>query len=388
MAIVLFDNAYRKSLYPLTSTKAIADLRWGILKIKEWWQYYFKDEVIYIHTPYYLQQLYQPIPQEQNLWIDAAVLPNKNLVDRICGLSNKEAIADTNGLIAGKLNINANHFQTQNSLQQFETIVDITEEKRLQQTFQLYQWNENVIQQQFPLITANKVSQPISNTNTVIATENIFLEDGATVECSVLNATNSYIYIGKNAVIMDGCLIKGSLAMCNNAVLKMGAKVYGATTVGEKSVVGGEIKNAIISDYSNKAHDGYLGDSVIGEWCNIGAGTSNSNIKNNAGIVKLWNYLTNNYINAGQKCGVIMGDYSRVAINSAINTGSSIGVCCNVFGNGLLPTLFHHFSWGTQLMTKYNFEKAITDIDNWKQLKGKKISAEEVQILRFIFDEK
>lgn len=388
MAIILFDNAYRKSLFPLTTTKAIADLRWGILKIKEWWQYYFKDEIIYIHTPYYLQKLYQPIPQGQHIWIDAAVLPNKNLVDRICGLSNNEAIANTDGLIAGKLNITANHFQIQNSLQQFETIIDIADEKRLQQTFQLFQWNENVIQQQFTLITANKISQPISKTNTVIAQENIFIEEGATVEYSMLNATNGYIYIGKNAVIMEGCLIKGSLGMCNNAVLKMGAKIYGATTVGEKSVVGGEIKNAILGDYSNKAHDGYLGDSVIGEWCNIGAGTSNSNIKNNAGIVKLWSYLTNNYINANQKCGVIMGDYSRVAINSSINTGSSIGVCCNVFGNGLLPTLFNHFSWGTQLMSKYNFDKAIADIDNWKQLKGKKITAEEVQILRFIFDEK
>lgn len=388
MAIILFDNAYRKSLFPLTTTKAIADLRWGILKIKEWWQYYFKDEIIYIYTPSYLQKLYQPIPQGQHIWIDAAVLPNKNLVDRICGLSNNEAIANTDGLIAGKLNITANHFQIQNSLQQFETIIDIADEKRLQQTFQLFQWNENVIQQQFTLITANKISQPISKTNTVIAQENIFIEEGATVEYSMLNATNGYIYIGKNAVIMEGCLIKGSLGMCNNAVLKMGAKIYGATTVGEKSVVGGEIKNAIISDFSNKAHDGYLGDSVIGEWCNLGAGTSNSNIKNNAGTVKLWNYLTNNYINANQKCGVIMGDYSRVAINSSINTGSSIGVCCNVFGNGLLPTLFNHFSWGTQLMSKYNFDKAIADIDNWKQLKGKKITTEEVQILRFIFDEK
>lgn len=386
MAIVLFDNERRKSLFPLTTTKAVADLRWGILKIKEWWQYYFPEQTIYIFTEDYLKPLYPEIPTEEHIWIDASVLPNEDLLHKIVGLALNNALADEFGLIAGKATINSNSFTTINALSYFEIIIDTAKAKRLQECYELFQWNGDVFKQQFSLVTKGKISQPISNTNTVFSKENIFIEEGAVVECCILNATDAPIYIGKNALVMEGCIIKGGLAMCENAVLKMGAKIYGTTTIGIKSVGGGEIKNAIISDYSNKAHDGYLGDSVIGEWCNLGAGTTNSNVKNSAGNVKLWSYYSNSYINAGLKCGVIMGDYSRAAINSAINTGSNYGVCCNVFGVGLLPTVLHHFSWGTQIMSKYIFEKALTDISNWKQLKGKKISVEEIAILKYIFD--
>jgi UDP-N-acetylglucosamine diphosphorylase/glucosamine-1-phosphate N-acetyltransferase len=197
----------------------------------------------------------------------------------------------------------------------------------------------------------------------------------------MLNASTGSIYIGKNAIIMEGCIVRGPFAMVNNAVLKMGAKIYGATTIGKNSVAGGEIKNAILGDFSNKAHDGYLGDSVIGEWCNLGAGTNNSNIKNTASEIKIWNDGSNDYQNAGQKCGVVMGDYTRVAINSSINTGSNFGVCCNVFGEGLLPTLIPHFSWGTHSASKYQLEKAIADIGNWKQLKEKFLQLKKLQYL-------
>jgi hypothetical protein len=171
--------------------------------------------------------------------------------------------------------------------------------------------------------------------------------------------------------------------MCENAVVKMGAKIYGATTLGKNVIAGGEIKNSIICDNSNKAHDGYLGDSMIGEWCNLGAGTNNSNIKNNAGAVTLWNQASQRFEDAGMKCGVMMGDYTRVAINSSINTGSVFGVCCNVFGEGLLPKMIQNFSWGKE---KYRFEKAIQHIDNWKKLKGSLLTEEEKIRLKFIFD--
>ena len=386
MAIILFDNQFRKKLFPLTATKAVADLRIGILKRKEWWQLKTNQPIL-VHTENYLQPLYGSIPTADNIWVDASIIANDDLLDRIVSLDINEALADETGLIAGRLTIDANSFIANSSLQHFEKVIDYSGTRRIEYPQQIFQWNDEAIKSHFKLLTHGKTSQPISSTNQVSSPENIFIEEGANIEFSILNASTGPIYIGKDATILEGCLIRGPFALCEGATLKMGAKVYGATTIGIKSVGGGEIKNSIISDYSNKAHDGYLGDSVIGEWCNLGAGSTNSNVKNNASDVKLWNYYTNAYEPTGLKCGVIMGDYSRTAINSSINTGSSIGVCCNVFGEGLLPTLIQDFSWGTKNSSKYNFDKALQDINNWKKLKGKVLSNEEVSMLKYIFEQ-
>lgn len=385
MAIILFDNQFRKKLFPLTATKAVADLRIGMLKRKEWWQ--FKtNQPIFIHTEKYLQPLYAEILVGDHIWIDASIIANDDLLNRILLLDMKEALADGTGLIAGRSNIDPKSFDPLNSLQYFEKIIEYVNARRITFPQQIFQCNDKAIRNDFYFITKGKKSNPISSTNQTIAPENIFIDEGASVEHSILNASTGPIYIGKKATVMEGCIIRGPMALCDGATLKMGAKIYGATTIGIKSVVGGEIKNSIISDFSNKAHDGYLGDSVIGEWCNLGAGTTNSNVKNNAGQVKLWNYFTNTYEPAGQKCGAMMGDYSRAAINSSINTGSSIGVCCNIFGDGLLPTLINHFSWGTKNRSRYNWDKALEDINNWKKLKGKILSDDEVSVLKYIFE--
>jgi UDP-N-acetylglucosamine diphosphorylase/glucosamine-1-phosphate N-acetyltransferase len=182
---------------------------------------------------------------------------------------------------------------------------------------------------------------------------------------------------------MDGSMLYGPVAICEKAVVKMGSKIYGATTIGPDCIVGGEIKNSVFFGNSNKAHDGYIGDSVIGEWCNMGAGTSNSNIKNNASSIMLW--TPNGPVNVGLKCGVLMGDYSRTAINTSINTGTVIGVCCNVFGNGLTPKYIPSFSWGSDGVERYRYEKALEDIQNWKQLKQQSLSENEMTILKHIF---
>lgn len=385
MAIVLFDNTQRTKLFPLTATKAVADLRIGILKIKEYWQLVSSEKVL-VHTANYLQCLYEAIPQEQYLWIDASIVPNEQLVHQILTLENGAALVDDVGLIAANIVIDATNFSVEKIVQTIQKTVDTDFVKRIEWPNDVFQLNDVFIRLHFDLLTRGRTSQQISTTNQFIQPQNIFIEEGAVVEYALLNASTGPIYIGENALVMEGTSIRGSLALLDKAVIKMGAKIYGATTIGVQSVAGGEIKNAIISDYSNKAHDGYLGDSVLGEWCNLGAGTSNSNIKNTAGDIKLWNYFTNNYTAAGQKCGFVMGDYSRAAINSAINTGSSIGVSCNVFGEGLLPTLFNHFSWGSKHLSKYEFEKAIADINNWKKLKDKTISAEEISVLKYIFD--
>jgi len=202
----------------------------------------------------------------------------------------------------------------------------------------------------------------------------------------MLNALTGPIYIGKNAHIMEGCLIRGPFVLGDGAILKMGTRIYGATTIGPGCIVGGEIKNSVMMGYSNKAHDGYIGDSVIGEWCNMGAGTSNSNVKNSGGDVKVWNYATNDYMSTGQKCGLVMGDYSRTAINTAINTGTVIGVCCNVFGEGLTPKVIPDFTWGTKGLTTYEFDKALKDIGNWTSMKNKEVGTEQKTVLRHIFD--
>jgi UDP-N-acetylglucosamine diphosphorylase/glucosamine-1-phosphate N-acetyltransferase len=233
-------------------------------------------------------------------------------------------------------------------------------------------------------LTRGRQSAPIPPSVQVISPQSIFIEEGASISHSILNASTGPIYIGRNSNIMEGCLIRGPFALCESAVVKMGTKIYGATTIGPCSTAGGEIKNSVLFGYSNKGHDGYLGDSVIGEWCNLGAGTSNSNLKNNAGEVKVWN--AGQFISAGLKCGLLMGDYSRAAINTSFNTGTVVGVCCNVYGEGLMPKYIPDFSWGVHNKgPKYAFEKALRDIENWKKLKNQSLTDAEILTLKHIF---
>jgi UDP-N-acetylglucosamine diphosphorylase/glucosamine-1-phosphate N-acetyltransferase len=263
-------------------------------------------------------------------------------------------------------------------------VISKEEIKTIQYPWDIFQLNDWAIRQDFELLTAKRKSQRISKTNKLINASEIFLEKGVKMEHCIINASTGPVYIGKNAEVMEGCIIRGSFAMGEGACLKLGTKVYGATTLGPRCVAGGEIKNSVMFGYSNKAHDGYLGDSVIGEWCNLGAGTTNSNLKNNASEVKIW--TPKGQMNAGMKCGVLLGDYSRTAINTAINTGTVIGVCCNVFGAGLTPKYIPNFSWGSEGVNRYAFEKGLMDIEGWKKLKGQTISDDEKSVLRYIFE--
>jgi UDP-N-acetylglucosamine diphosphorylase/glucosamine-1-phosphate N-acetyltransferase len=250
----------------------------------------------------------------------------------------------------------------------------------------IFRLNDWAIRQDYYAITRGRVSADIPAGVQVLSPENIFIEPGATLRFCTLNATTGPIYIGKNAEIMEGSTIRGPFAACEHSVVKMGSRIYGATTVGPNSTVGGELKNVVIFGNSNKGHDGYLGDSVVAEWCNLGAGTSNSNLKNNAGEVKVWNMAERDWIAAGHKCGLLMGDYSRSAINTSFNTGSVIGICANIFGPGLVPKYVPSFSWGAQSIATYSFEKAIEHISNWKKLKKQVLSKDEIQRLKHIFE--
>jgi UDP-N-acetylglucosamine diphosphorylase/glucosamine-1-phosphate N-acetyltransferase len=379
MAIVLFDSIQRKSLFPLAINKSIASLRIGIFTIMERWQQ-LTGMPVHIHTTSYLQNLYGYPDTDTHIWIDASVIPDQSLVDLVQSMETNSCWADENGLIIGKTGLPFEDFDPAQSLQYFENIHDHATVDRIRYPWELMQWNDRMLRFDFALVTKGRTSVPISSTNQCIQPESIFIEAGAVVEYAILNASTGPIYIGKDTTIMEGSAIRGPFAMEEQSVLKMNSRIYGATTLGPYCMGGGEIKNSIMMGYSNKAHDGYMGDAVIGEWCNWGAGTSNSNLKNNAGMVKVWSEADQTYLPAGYKCGVIMGDYSRTAINSSINTGSVIGVSCNVFGEGLLPNIIPDFSWGCKGV-RYRIDKALEDINNWKKLKNQSLSEIEKQIL-------
>ncbi|MBS1599892.1 MAG: glucose-1-phosphate thymidylyltransferase [Bacteroidetes bacterium] len=341
--IILDEEPFRQDLFPFTCTRPVIDIRVGILTLREKW------EKLFGYTPKINSG------SAKNL-LPATIIPSADLVHAI---------------------------KNQKEDQYLKSVDDLT---IIKYPWDIFLQNNKIICSDFLLITQGRVTEPISATNTLIQPENIFIEKGAKVEYALLNGSTGPIYIGKNAEVMEGAMIRGPFALCEGAVVKMGAKIYGST-IGPYSVVGGEIKNSVIFGFSNKAHDGYLGDSVIGEWCNLGAGTSNSNVKNTAGTINVWNIASGKFLPAGLKCGLLMGDYSRSAINTSFNTGSVVGVCCNVFGEGLSPKYIPDFSWGYNPFTQYHFEKAIKDITNWKKLKNQSVDDMEIRTLKHIFEE-
>ncbi len=377
-----------ENLHPFTLTRQIQDIRVGILTIREKW-----EKILGLRSFDKKEDDYKDLDRSVNIneavgngvcfMIHGNVLPAPGLIKAIHRLKNGEFIA-ARGSTGIVFRFTRKEIKEKHNIRVTRAITLNEEIKTIEYPWDIFQLNDWAIRQDFKLLTKKRKSQSISKTNKVIKPSQIFIEKEAKVEHSILNASAGPIYIGKNAEVMEGCFIRGPFAMGEGACLKMGAKVYGATTLGPYSIGGGEIKNSVLFGYSNKAHDGYLGDSVIGEWCNLGAGTTNSNIKNNASEVRIW--TPKGQMNAGKKCGVMMGDYSRTAVNTAINTGAVIGVCCNVYGAGLTPGYIPSFSWGSEGVKRYEFEKALLDIDVWKQLKKQTITANEKSILKYIFD--
>ncbi|HNR17093.1 MAG TPA: putative sugar nucleotidyl transferase [Chitinophagaceae bacterium] len=377
-----------ENLHPFTLTRQIQDIRVGILTIREKWELMLgltsfdkkEDDYKDLERSVNIDEV---IGDDVCFMIHGNVLPTPKLVRAILQLKNGEFIA-TSGGNSIAFRITKNEVADKYKIKVGQAVQFKEDIKTIQYPWDIFQLNDWAIRQDFKLLTAKRKSQTLSKTNKVIKPSQVFIEKGAVVEYCIINASAGPVYIGKDAEIMEGCMIRGPFAMCEKACLKMGAKIYGATTLGPRSVVAGEVKNSVLFGHSNKAHDGYLGDSVIGEWCNMGAGTSNSNLKNNASDVKVW--TPKGEMNAGIKCGVMMGDYSRTAINTAINTGTVIGVSCNVFGSGLTPKYIPNYSWGSEGVKRYEFEKAVVDIEDWKKLKGKEIADDEKSILKYIFD--
>jgi UDP-N-acetylglucosamine diphosphorylase / glucose-1-phosphate thymidylyltransferase / UDP-N-acetylgalactosamine diphosphorylase / glucosamine-1-phosphate N-acetyltransferase / galactosamine-1-phosphate N-acetyltransferase len=377
-----------ENLYPFTLTRKCQDIRLGILTIREKWERMTGFMSVDKNEDDYkaLDKAVNPDSVGKNdicYMVHGNLLPTPALVKKMKRLKPGEFIvADgSSGIV---FCFTRDLVKEKHQIRVSKAVEFDGEIKEIRYPWQIFQLNDWAIRQDFALLTHKRRSQAIPKSNKTVNPKNIFLEKGANVEHCILNASTGPIYIGKNAEIMEGSIIRGPFSLGENAVLKLGSKVYGATTLGPSCVGGGEIKNSVMFGYSNKAHDGYLGDAVIGEWCNLGAGTTNSNLKNNAGNVRVW--TPGGQLNAGMKCGVLMGDYSRTAINTSINTGTVISVSCNVFGNGLTPKYIPAFSWGSEGVNRYGFDKALIDIEGWKKLKGHTVSDNEKSMLKYIFE--
>jgi UDP-N-acetylglucosamine diphosphorylase/glucosamine-1-phosphate N-acetyltransferase len=384
MNYILFDGPVRNALLPFTFTRPVADILIGIMTIRQKWEARLGSTITTI-TEDYLSVKFPMVEMEENVMINAAYLPNDKLAEMVSDLKENQAIFKGEDVIA--------FFTTENQEEvDFDSyeIIQYTEDcLTVEHTWDIFSKNDAAIRADFIFLTEDRKSQPIPKSVNVITPENIFIEEGAKLEFVTLNASNGPIYIGKNAEIMEGTVIRGPFALCENAMVKMSAKVYGATTVGPGSRIGGEVKNSVLFANSNKGHEGFLGDSVLGEWCNIGADSNNSNLKNNYEEVKLWSYETEGFAKTGlQFCGLMMGDHSKCGINTMFNTGTVVGVSANIFGSGFPRNFVPSFSWGgaagfTTYVTKKAFETA-------KLVMGRRnIDFDETEsaILEHIFEE-
>lgn len=346
MNYILFDDQTAERLLPLTFTRPVSEIRVGITTIKTKWEMYLNANCSYL-TKSYLQKKYPTKQGDDNLLINASLIPNNELIDSILNLKQGQCIVQNNCICALRLNknelnkFNPNSYDTTNG-ENYEG-----KYLKINYLYDIFTLNGTVIEQDFEMITKGRESQTISSSNRVLGSNKIFIEQGAKVECAILNTENGSIYIGKDSEVMENSVIRGPFAMCEHGAVKMGAKIYENTTIGPYSKVGGELNNVVIQAYSNKGHDGFLGNSVIGEWCNLGADTNNSNLKNNYAEVRLWDYNTEHFVKTGlQFCGLIMGDHSKCGINTMFNTGTVVGVSANIFGSGFPRNFIPSFAWG------------------------------------------
>ena len=355
MNYILFDGPSRNNFLPLTYTRPVAEIRVGILTIREKWEAFLESTITFV-TEDYLSEKFPMVEFDKNIFINASFLPNAKIVNLIINLKPNELINSGNDLIA----FYANESQDEVDLDSFTKIEYNEKVLHINSLTDIFKINSLAIEEDFKLLTKNRDSSKISNTNNLINSDNIFLEEGVSMEYSTLNASNGPIYISKNCEIMEGSLIRGPFAMCENSTLKLGSKIYGGTTIGPNCKIGGEVKNSVVIGNSNKGHDGFLGNSLIGEWCNLGADTNTSNLKNNYTDIKIWNYDSNKFSSTGEQfCGLIMGDHSKSGINTMFNTGTVVGVCSNVFGSGFPRNFIPSFSWGgNKGFSNYKIEKA------------------------------
>ena len=383
MNFILFDGPRRDHLLPFTFTRPVSEIRVGIMTLKERWEAYLKVSVSSL-TEEYLSIKYPVNLEESNVFIDASVLPSNELLKAVKALRAGERLMSGELIIAYLAAVS----KSADELSDFDVVEFEGGLVQINNTWDIFDKNATILQSDFDFITKGRKSQPISSTNQLIHPERIFLEEGAKVEFSILNATDGPIYLGKNSEIWEGSLIRGGSELCNNAIIKMGGKLYGATTIGPYSKVCGEVSNSVIFGYSSKGHEGYLGNAVLGEWCNIGADSNNSNLKNNYAKVRLWDYATERFEQTGlQFCGLMMGDHSKTAINTMFNTGTVIGVNSNIYVPGFPRNFVPSFSWGgASGFTAYQPAKAFDAAKVMMARRGVEFNDVEADILTHVFE--
>jgi len=384
MNYILFDGTVRNALLPFTFTRPVADIRIGILTIREKWEKHLGSTTTTL-TEEYLSEKFPMVEMEENVMINASFLPNDVLSEMVANLEPNQAIFKGEEVIA---------FYSQDTQEEIDFDTYEIIEYREECLFVAHPWdifakNDAALREDFDLLTEDRKSQPIPKSVNVISPENIFIEEGAKLEFVTLNASTGPIYIGKDSEIMEGSVIRGPFALCEGAQVKLATKVYGATTVGPYSRIGGEVSNSVLFAYSNKGHDGFLGNSVLGEWCNIGADSNNSNLKNNYEEVKLWSYETENFAKTGlQFCGLMMGDHSKCGINTMFNTGTVVGVSANIFGSGFPRNFVPSFSWGgASGFTTYITRKAFETARIVMSRRNVEFDEKEARILEHVFEE-
>ena len=375
------DKNIIKDFFPLTFTRPSAELRAGILTFAERWQQLLGITQVNYLTADYLQGKYPytGVSEEVTLFIYANFLPTPRFLEQVRSLEVGESITYQGRQLAflGKSITLSSipSIEWEEPLVVFEKPTD------------LFTYNDKAIDFDFELLTKGRTSAPLSPTNGFLGDRaDLFIEEGAKIEFATLNCQKGKIYIGKDAEVMEGSHLRGPIALCEHATVNMGAKLYGATTIGPYSKVGGEISNSVIWGYSNKGHDGFLGNSVLGQWCNLGADTNVSNLKNTYNTIQLWDYQKGDYTSSGlQFCGVLMGDHSKTAINTQINSGTTVGVFANLFSAGFPSKYIPNFAWGTSA-DKYRLDEAFAVAERVMARRGIAFDQKEQDILQWLFD--
>ena len=384
MNYLLFDGENRENLLPLAYTKPIAEFRIGILTIAEKWARRLSEESSFLgyKTEGYLQDKFPYTVGKDQVWINGSVCPNDALIELIEQLSPQQSLYDHNDYLIA---FRADNF---NDLDHCEKILTNVTFTRIENLWDIFSFNGVELSLDFDLLTKGRSSQKANTTNQILGEENLFIEEGADVNCAIINATSGPVYIGKDAVVMEGSIIRGPFALCDSSQTKLGAKIYGPTTIGPHSKVGGELNNVVVFGYSNKGHDGFLGNSVLGEWCNIGADSNTSNLKNNYAEVRLWNYATGRFSPTGlQFCGLVMADHSKCGINTMFNTGTVVGVSANIFGTGFPRNFIPSFSWGgPQGQSTYHTKKAFEVAEKVMERRGITFDDKDREILTKVFE--
>lgn len=382
MLLTFYDRSdtWQKML-PLTFTRPVCDIRVGILKIHEKWARLLKAENTAFRTERYLDEAF-PQPARKSLTLWGNVLPSEELLLKVKSLQEDEVIIHNEIVIAG-------FFEPKEKIEiANRKCTELSEVRKMDFPWDIFGINESEIKRDFKLLTEGRPSMPIDDAHTITYGTDVFLEQGAKVRSAILNAESGPIYLGKNAEVQEGAIIRGPFSLGNDSVVKMGAKIRGGCTIGPFSKAGGEISNAVLQGFANKGHDGFLGNSVIGEWCNLGADTNNSNLKNNYTNVKMWDYASKRFKDTGlQFCGLIMGDHSKCGINTMFNTGTSIGVFANIFGSGFPRNIIPSFAWGgASGFSTYQTKKAFDTAELVMQRRGKTLSDADKGILSHIFE--